>query len=171
MQLPLIEDGIVVNVIEIDDDTMIMTKDRHKELQAQEDAGYADRLAAWRKRSRACHGELNATMKRLGMANMTLSAVKIRAADEKQDAKAALLLRQILSMEADIEQHQRAVEIAQATPLPPKPRLVRAKRWFHPPECTVGPEGGNIGDRWDGKQYVRPEKAEAVKSAEPVVAK
>lgn len=165
MQRPILKDGIVVNVVEIDEDAAIMTKGQHKKLHSDEDAAYTVQLRAWREAVKARQGQVSAAMERLGLANMTLSAVKAKAAGEKLDAKAALLLSQILSMEAEIGAMHQSIAIIQSTPPPLKPKLIRAKRWFHDDDCEVGPAGGNIGDTWNGKGYERPAKAKADEKA------
>ncbi len=165
MQRPLLKDGVVINVIEIDENTLVVCKAEHKQLQAEEDAAYTAQLEEWRAVIKARQGELGAASERLGMAKMTLSAMKVKVAEEKGDARAALALKQILSMEADVEQNEQAVMALHARPIPAKPKLVRSTRWIRPDDCEIGPAGGNIGDRWDGKQYVRPEKVLAEAAA------
>jgi hypothetical protein len=41
-----------------------------------------------------------------------------------------------------------------------RPKLQRTRRWVPPDGFTLGPEGGDIGDAWDGRQYIKPERAE-----------
>lgn len=165
MQRPILKNGVVVNVIEIDEDTAIVTKAQHKRLQAGEEEAYATELKAWREAMTARQGEMSAAMEGLGLANMTLSAVKAKAASEKVDARAALALTQILSMEAEIEQMHQGIAELKSTPAPLKPRLIRAKRWFYDDDCEVGPAGGNIGHVWNGKGYERPAKAVSAEKA------
>jgi hypothetical protein len=157
MQLPVLKDGIVVNVIEIGEDTQIVTKARCKELIAIEDAEYAERIAAWREavgELRKAHEDAAGA---LGMARMTVAAVKERARKVTGEAGAQEALRQILALEGDVTAHERKLAEIAARPMPEKPRLVRGKRWFHSDGLEVGPAGGNIGDRWDGVAYVRPD--------------
>lgn len=170
-QLPILKDGVVVNVIEIDNETEIVTKDEHKRRAAEEMAAYETSLAEWREVIRGRQNEAHEALTKLQMAKMTLEAKKTTAAEEKTDAGAALALRQILSMEEEVKRHEKAVLDIEARPLPVKPKLVRRKRWFHPQGLEVGPAGGNIGDLWDGKTYSRPLKVEesSSKAEQPVV--
>lgn len=169
-QKPVLKDGKVVNVIEIDGETQVVTKDRHKEMIAAEDADYAQRLGAWRALVQQRHNTIQAATDELSLARATVSALKVTAGNEKDDRKAALALRQILSAEAGIAAIEQGIKVLRAEPLPEKPALVRPKRWFHPEGLEVGPAGGNIGDLWDGEKYTRPEKPQAdvaEKVAEP----
>lgn len=169
-QKPILRDGKVVNVIEIDDATQIVTKALHKEMMAAEDADYAQRLESWRAQMKQRHNSVQATIEELTLARATVNALKMTASNEKDDRKAALALRQILSAEAGIAAMEQNVNALRAAPTPEKPTLARPRRWFHPEGLEVGPAGGNIGDLWDGQTYTRPVKeqpAEAEKVAEP----
>jgi hypothetical protein len=168
MQRPILKDRIVVNVIEIGEDTEIVTKSRHKELMAIEEADYARRAAAWRASVGERQLEVRQAAEKLTMAKMTLAAVKAQAG--KAGVDATQLLKQILALDDEIAGHEKAVAELQAKPIQEKPRLDRGKRWFHPEGLEVGPAGGNIGDIWDGKAYTRPEKAsrEHEEAAQPV---
>lgn len=44
--------------------------------------------------------------------------------------------------------------------------IVAGDDWQPPEGLVIGPDGGNIGDTWDGNHYVRPPEPEAV-SAPP----
>lgn len=169
MQRPIIKDGIVVNVIEIGDETEIVTKDRHKELMASEDAQYAEHFTSWRGQIRAHQDEIGTAAEKLSMARMTLAAMKTKAEGEKDGTRAVYTLNQILSLEKEIAGQEAAVKQLQERPVPPKPKLVRSKRWFHPEGLEVGPAGGNIGDIWNGQEYVRPVKPALEKAAELAV--
>lgn len=157
-QRPILKNGVVINVIEIDDDTQIVTKAQHKQMLAEEAVDYEVRLATWREAIRDVQQQAADVIDQLAMARMTLSAMKTQAAGEKNDAKAAQALRQILAAEEDVKQREKAVSQAQAVAIPPKPRPASSKRYFHSDDVEVGPAGGNIGDLWDGKTYTRPEK-------------
>jgi hypothetical protein len=156
-QRPLIKDGVVANVIEIDDDCEIMTKAECRKREAAEQADYEERAKAWRDQAAAMRAEVAAAQEAASMARATVEAVKGQAANEKNDRKAAQLLRQILALEDEAKAHAAAVDGLRARPMPPKPRLERPKRWFHPDGHTVGPPGGNIGDSFDGSKYIAPE--------------
>lgn len=160
-QRPLLKDNIVINVIEIDDDTLIMTKAEHKELMAQEDAEYEAKAAEWRATIGSVRASIDAEVDKLTNARATLSAYKITAEAEPSPAKAGAMLKQILAMERGIIEQEKVVAEVGKTKVPEKPRLIRAKRWFRPDDVVVGEPGGNIGDVWDGKQYTRPEKGAA----------
>jgi hypothetical protein len=156
MQRPILKDGVVVNVVELDDDTMVTTKARHKELTAAEDAEYQAKIDEWRIAHGAHQAKITAAAEALAMARMTLGTVKAKADKEKNETKAAAALRQILTMEKDISAKEEDLAKIQGEPSPPKPVHKRGKRWFHPDGVEVGPAGGNIGDIWDGEKYVRP---------------
>jgi hypothetical protein len=161
MQRPILKDGVVVNVIEIGADTEIVSKKRHKQLTAEEDARYAIAAAEWRETAKAHEDEIRLAAEKLGLARMTVSALKVKAADENVDAKAALALKQILAEEEAVSKLEADLSAVSTRPLAPKPKLIRAKRWFHPEGLEVGPAGGNIGDIWNGQEYVRPAKDKA----------
>jgi hypothetical protein len=158
MQRPILRDGVVVNVIELDDDTEIVTKARHKELCVAEDADYAAKLAAWRGQVTDIQKAFAEAVERLDMARATASALKVRAEDLQDGPQAGQVLKQILAVEKQIASHEASAAAQQAKTVPARPRLVRGKRWFHPEGLEAGPAGGNIGDLWDGKTYTRPEK-------------
>lgn len=158
VQRPVLKDGVVVNVVEISDDTMIVTKDEHKQLMAKEDADYEQAAAEWRETVKGREAQIRDAAERLGLARMTVSALKVKAAEEDSDTKAAQALRRILAEEEAVTQLEAELARISAGPLPPKPKLIRGKRWFHRYGFDVGPAGGNIGDLWNGQEYVRPEK-------------
>ena len=153
--IPLIKDGVVVNVVELDDDCACVTKAVHKEMSASEEADYRKRLDAWRQRGQARHEEIAAAKRKAFTALAVANALKLQARVERRgNGNADPFLRRIKEAEA----WRGKVAELQATPLPPKPKMIRTKRWFHPDDVIVGPSGGNIGDRWDGKRYIMPEE-------------
>lgn len=123
MQLPILKDGLVVNVIVIGEDVAVMSKAECRQQEADEVAEYLAARESWSQE------------------------VAVRRAEVAEAYEA------IIVGTATLED----VEALEADPLPPKPVLVRAPRWWPPEGHAVGPPGGNIGDLWDGQQYVAPE--------------
>lgn len=170
MQRPILKDGAVVNVIEIDENTKIVTKEEHKALAAAEDAEHEQRLGEWRAVIAERRREVNVASEALGMLKAMLKATKVNAEKAATDAEAARLLQQILALEKEVSEGEKAIAAMLTVPLPAKPKLVRAKRWFHPDGLEAGPAGGNIGDLWGGATYTRPEKlsSDSGEAARPV---
>ena len=104
-QRPIIKDGVVVNVIELDEETEVVTAEQHQQMQSVEDDNYAQAVEAW---------------------------------------------EEIIKVDNEGER-------------PERPKLTRAKRWVVPDGHEVGPEGGNIGEAWDGQAFA---KAPAVSEPE-----
>lgn len=158
MQRTVIQNGVVVNVVEIGPETAVVSKARGKELAAEEERVYAGRLEEWRGVAAERKRQEEAAVAEIHARVAAREAIKVRADKEKDGIKAAGLLREMLALEKDIATKGAALIALRAREMPEKPRLVRASRWAHPEGCEVGPEGGNIGDLWDGVAYVRPEK-------------
>ena len=162
--IPLLKDGVVINVIELDDDCACVTKAVHKEMSASEEADYRKRLNAWRQRGQAHHEEIAAAKRKAFMALGIANALKVQTRGESRgNGNTDPFLRPILVADKDAEAWRNKVAELQAKPLPPKPKMIRTKRWFHPDDVIVGPSGGNIGDRWDGKRYIMLEEQSADK--------
>jgi hypothetical protein len=160
-QRPVLKDGIVVNVIEIEDDTEVVSKDRCKQIRAEEDARYERAAAEWRGSVKEKEKEIREAGERLGLAKMTVSAMKVRAAQEKNDTLAAMAFRSAMAEEENAAKIEAEFAALRTQTLPPKPKLTRAKLWFHPEGLEIGPAGGNIGDMWNGQEYSRPTKEKA----------
>jgi hypothetical protein len=163
-QRPLIKDGVVVNVIEIEDDTLPCTKARHKELAAIEQASYEAKFNAWRKVVMDHRQAILQARQAAFLAHGVLNALKVQAEAEKAKPKWKRLLpsaytSRISDAERQVADANRQIAELEALRLPEKPKPVRSKRWIHPDGHEVGARGGNIGDRWDGKKYTRPPKA------------
>lgn len=157
-QRPIIRGDTVVNVVEIDDDCACMTKAEHKQMFEAEDADYAQRFAAWRALGQARHAEIQAAKQKAFMARGVAGGLRAHAEAEanKRHGNADAVMRRVRDAEKEAEDWRVKVNELESKPLPPKPKMVRAKRWFHPDDVIVGPAGGNIGDRWDGRKYTRP---------------
>jgi Mg-chelatase subunit ChlI len=155
-QRPILKDGTVVNVIEIGDDTEIVSKAQCKQFMAEEDARYQKAAAAWRETVKVREDEIRDVAERLALARMTVNALKVKAAEEENDTKAAQAFRRVMAEEEAVTKLEAELASMSTRALPQKPRLIRAKRWFHPDGLEVGPAGGNIGDAWNGQEYVRP---------------
>lgn len=154
-QKPIIKDGIVINVIEIDETTQVVTKAQYKEAQVADEANYNRQLEIWRAEMRQRRANVEAALTELGMARATVAALKVTAGNETDDARAALILRQILVAERDIAAIEKNAKMLQTSPISPKPTTMRGKYWFHPDDMEIGPDGGNIGDVWNGEKYVQ----------------
>jgi len=98
-QRPIIKDGVVVNVIELDEETAVVTAEQHQQMQSVEDDTFAQAVEDWEKEGK----------------------------EEKEDKER-----------------------------PERPKLTRAKRWVVPDGHNIGPEGGNIGEAWDGQTFTKP---------------
>lgn len=157
-QRPLIKGGVVVNVVQIDDDCACMTKAQHKQMAEAEDADYAERFNAWRAKGQARHAEIQAAKQKAFMALGIASGLRehAKAESKKRHGNADAVMRRVRDAEKEAEDWRTKVSELENKPLPPKPRMARAKRWFHPDDVTVGPPGGNIGDTWNGSRYIRP---------------
>lgn len=158
MQRPLIENGKVVNVAEIESDTLVVSKVKHYEMLAKEDADYAARFEEWRELANKRGLEIGSSADEVALRIVMREGLKTVAQTEADDTKVANLFRQLTALEVDIAAREAALLDLRAQTLPERPKLVRRKRWFPINGYTVGPEGGNIGDLWDGKVYTRPEK-------------
>ncbi len=154
MQKPLIKDGIVVNIIEIGEHTLCVSKAEHKELEAQEMARYAADLVAWRNECQMHAKSIEEAKAGRFMAIGIVKAAKDAAKDSRIDPKHTL--DRILMLDSEVEAWEEKLSRLKALGLPPKPQIQRAKRWILPEGHEVGPEGGQIGDIWDGKTYVKP---------------
>jgi hypothetical protein len=155
---PLIKGNVVVNVIELGDDTEHMTKARFKQLKAADDADYEARLNAWRDQMRAHRDAIKGAQQKAFMAQGVVHALKEQAAAEgkKRTGDPSRFAKRIQEAEREAEGWRTKIAEMEVSALPPKPRPVAIKRWFHPEDVTVGPPGGNIGDQWDGKRYSKP---------------
>ena len=161
-QRPLIKNAIVVNVIAIDDDTLCVTKADHKTMQAAEDADYAAKMAEWRKGLAERRAAISAEQHKAFIATGIANALTVQRGAEGEMPKArrhpaGYYDAQIGAAQNDAKAALERIAEIEAQPVPPKPRVVRAKRWIFPGGHQVGVKGGNIGDRWDGKSYISPE--------------
>lgn len=154
MQRPILKDGIVVNVVEIDEGTAIVTKAEHRQMSEAEEAEYANRLLIWQGAVKAAKTEISEVEVQLFMVTGMAAAAKADA--RNANGGAAAHLDRILVAEAEVEAWQAKLVDAKAMPLPERPRLERALRWIYPEGCLIGPEGGQIGDSWNGIKYTRP---------------
>jgi len=145
MQFPLIKDGIVVNVVEIDDATMCVSKAEHREMAAKEAADYTNRFNAWRreivKRRDAISTAHTSHFMATGAAGVILAEARANAGD------AAAMLDRVLVANAEVEAWAAKVADMKAQALLEKPRMIRAARWIYPDDHVVGPAGGNIGEQ------------------------
>jgi hypothetical protein len=155
MRLPIIKDGIVVNVIEIDEATAIVDKATHANLCASEEADYAQRYAEWQTQVAAVETAIAEARTQHFMASGIAVAVKTEAKGVDVESAPAMLDK-LLVAEAEVEAWAAKIADMQAQPLPEKPKLIRTARWMYPEGHIVGPEGGEIGDSWNGNAYIKP---------------
>jgi hypothetical protein len=157
VQRPLLKNGVVVNIIEIEDDTCICTKEEHKARTLEENSAYANRLAGWKGHMAKLKNQFDAAKGKLITARMTLAALEARRSDATDPKVATTFTTQINQAKDEVAAAQSALDQIQRAPLPQKPLMFRAKRWFHHEDgIQVGPAGGHIGDTWDGKKYIAP---------------
>lgn len=155
MQLPILKDGIVVNVIEIDEDAVTCSKAELKMQMLAEEAEHNAAMEEWRMACKAISDSVKAAVASVEKAREDAAAA-IRRAEKGGDAKKALAA--ISAAQSEVEARTGNLEAVRATPLPEKPRLVRKTRWAVPEGFVVGSPGGSIGDTWNGREYVRPDQ-------------
>jgi hypothetical protein len=165
-QRPLIKDGVVVNVIEIEDDTQCLRKADYKRLTAAEDADHEAQMAEWRATVAKRQADIAEARQSAFIAVGVVNALKVQQAAEAEKPRWKRLIpshfeSRITSAANQVRAAREKIAELEAQEMHPKPKLVRPKRWFHPDGLVVGPAGGNIGDRWDGKSFTRPEKKSA----------
>jgi hypothetical protein len=163
MQLPLIKDGLVVNVVEIEEGTLCCSKAEHKHLGAAEVADYEARAAAWRAEIAAHHEAIRQAELQHFMACGVAAAAKDKA--RQGDGNSAQLLKHVLTTDEEAAAYAANLTALRATSLPDRPAMHRARRWIMPDDHIIGPPGGNIGDTWDGKSYIAPEGKTASEKA------
>lgn len=154
MQLPLIKDGVVVNVVEFEIGTICCSKADLKAMQVAEEAEYNARVDAWRAEVNAMQDEIRAAETQLAGARKVATEAKERAEKGKGDAQQ--LLRAVLNTDAEQKAWEENLASLRSHPLPARPTFVRPLRWIIPEGHEIGKAGGNIGDRWDGQAYVAP---------------
>ncbi len=161
MQKPIIKGGVVVNVIEIDEDTEIVTKEALKLRQAEEAAEYSVANAEWQGVLKKRMAYIKEARDQAFMMQGVVNALRIQVEVEKR-TKGKVLSQG--KLDEAISEAEITVSIANnlmAEPIPDKPAMKRSKMWFMPSHmegCIVGPPGGNIGDLWDGTSYSKPPK-------------
>ena len=102
--IPLIKDGVVVTVIELDDDCACVTKAVHEGMSASEEADYRKRLDTWRQRGQAHHEEVAAAKRKAFMALGVANALKVQAKVEcRGNGNADPFQRRILVAEKEAE--------------------------------------------------------------------
>lgn len=156
MRVPLIKDGVVINVTEMAEGCAAVTKAEHRAQMAREDAEYEEQAAIWR-------GKLAERQAALAEAKtqhfMAVGVAQALRGDAKKGLKgdaAERALNTIVAAEDEVKAYADNIAEIEGQPLPERPRMKRAHRWIIPEGCEVGPEGGEIGDRWDGTVYSRP---------------
>ncbi|WP_088347777.1 MULTISPECIES: hypothetical protein [Rhodomicrobium] len=154
MRLPVIKDGVVINVVEMDADTLCVDKATHQQMLADEDDGHRAALALWGADISERHAAIQQAKRNLFMASGFASAVKNQVREGKISGDGALT--SVLTADAEVEAWQAKIADMKAQPLPERPILVRGRRWICPEGCILGPEGGQKGDIWTGEAYVRP---------------
>lgn len=156
MQLPLIKDGVVVNVVEFEAGTVCCNKAELKEMQAVENANYEARAAEWRGVIQRQKDELIAAETQLEAA-MAVAGHARRKAESMRDAgNSDQALKHVLTTGAEVDAWRENVAALRSRPLPTRPTLFRPVRWIVPEGHEIGAPGGNIGDTWDGKAYISP---------------
>jgi hypothetical protein len=131
MVICILKGGVVINVAEVAEGTEVCSKAEYDLKLTHDKAAYEDALAMWR----------------LAQADL---------ADRIDREQAALLAVQAAGT-APGEAEARAGNLAalRASLGASKPRMPVRRRWILPDGYAVGEPGGAIGDRWDGRRYVR----------------
>lgn len=127
----ILQGGVVVNVVEVDGETEICTAAEYDLAVATDKAAYEDALEAWR----LAQGDIK---RRIDRETEALRAsMTAKTATGEAEARA----RNLAALQASLGAH--------------KPRMIHRKRWILPDGYAVGEPGGGIGDRWDGRRYVK----------------
>lgn len=166
MQRPLIKDGLVVNVVEFEPGTICCSKPELKAMQAAEEAEYDKRAAAWREEAGKLAEEIREAETQLSAARKASNQAQELASAGK--GKADQLLKRVLETGGEVRAWEENLAALRARSLPARPTLVRPRRWIVPEGHSVGPAGGNIGDRWDGQAYIAPASKTDPEPAEKV---
>ena len=127
----ILQGGVVVNVAEVDPDTEICTAAEYDLAVATDKAAYEDALAVWRLAQADLMDRIDREAEALRAAQAAGTAVG------EAEARAGNLA----ALRASLGAH--------------KTRMIWRNRWILPEGYAVGEPGGAIGDRWDGRRYVR----------------
>lgn len=163
MHLPLLKDGIVVNVVELSEGTRLVSKSEHREISKADEASYEASANGWRTKKAERAEEIKQAETSLFMAKGMATSVKAEAKSGGGDAQKAL--NRVLLADAEVDAWTAKIADMKARPGPDRPKLVRTKCWIVPEGHVVGDPGGNIGDVWDGSQYIAPEGKRAREKA------
>lgn len=151
MQIPLIKDGRVVNVVEIGQSTLCVTKAEHRQLEAQENAKLEKDLSVWQAEIDAHSKAIEEVKLQYFMALGIAKKLKESAKDIKSDK--SKLLDRILLADSEVEAWADKIADMKSRKLPKMPQAIKAKRWIYPDGFEVGPVGGNIGDFYENGKY------------------
>lgn len=156
MRIPLLnENGDVVNVIEMADGCQAVSKAVHHEMTTRELADYETRAKTWRVQLAERQTALDEAKQGHFMATGVEAALRAEATTGLKGEAAERALDAIVAAGNEVKAYSDNLAELESKPLPERPRLERAHRWIIPEGLRIGPEGGEIGDRWDGESYIR----------------